>query len=233
MKKQHFRLFYVDGFAGSGASTSKAQIERADGLSLFPVSDVIEGSPVRALGIEPPFDHYVFVDNNTENVRSLTCLKEQFPLRASQIEPVPGDANDALAAVCQRLNADRLNRAVVFLDPFGLSVRWSTIELLAATRKVDLWYLVPVDGMSRQIKDDGSFLPGAARIDELWGSDGWRELAIRKVDPSGDLFGKVDERFQKVARAKQLSEMFRTHLAQVFLGGVAEHHPSIGQGKAT
>ncbi len=49
MKKQHFRLLYVDGFAGSGASTSRAEIERADRLSLFPVSDVIEGSPVRAL----------------------------------------------------------------------------------------------------------------------------------------------------------------------------------------
>lgn len=134
MKKQDFCLFYVDGFAGSGASTSKAEVERAEDPSLFPVTDVIEGSPVRALGVEPPFDHYVFIDKNRENVRSLAALHEQFPNRA--IEPVPGDANDALAEVCERLNAHRSNRAVVFLDPFGLSVRWATIELLAATRKV-------------------------------------------------------------------------------------------------
>lgn len=229
MKKQDFRLFYVDGFAGSGASTSKAEVERTDDPALFPVSDVIKGSPVRALGIEPPFDHYVFIDKNSENVRSLNALKEQFPER--DIEPVPGDANDALADVCLRLNAHRLNRAVVFLDPFGLSVRWETIELLAATKKVDLWYLVPVDGMSRQIKDDGSFLPGPARIDEIWGSDVWRKQAIRRLDPSNDLFGAVDERIQKVARAKQFSEMFRDHLAQVFSGGVAQHFLPLGRGR--
>jgi three-Cys-motif partner protein len=229
MKKQDFQLFYVDGFAGSGASTSKAEIERADDPLLFPVRDVVEGSPVRALSIEPPFDHYVFIDKNRENVRSLAALKEQFPDR--NIEPVPGDANDALLEVCSRLNSHRLNRAVVFLDPFGLSVRWATIELLAATKKVDLWYLVPVDGMSRQIKDDGSFLPGAVRIDEIWGSEGWRERAIRQLDPSQDLFGKVDERVQKVARAKQFSEMFREHLAEVFLGGVSQHFLPLGRGK--
>lgn len=229
MKKQDFRLFYVDGFAGSGASTSKAEVERYDGPSLFPVGDLIEGSPVRALGIVPPFDHYVFVDKNRANVRSLNALKEQFPDRS--IELVPGDANDALAAVCERLNAHRLNRAVVFLDPFGLSVRWATIQLLAETKKVDLWYLVPVDGMSRQIRDDGNFLPGASKIDEIWGSEEWRNQAIRRVDPCNDLFGKVDERVQKVARAKQFSEMFRDHLAQVFSGGVAQHYLPLGRGR--
>jgi len=43
--------------------------------------------------------------------------------------------------------------------------------------------------MSRQIKDDGSYLPGATKIDELWGSTAWREKAVRKSDSSGDLFG--------------------------------------------
>lgn len=132
---------------------------------------------------------------------------------------------------CERIALNRLDRAVIFLDPFGLSVRWRTVERMAATKKVDLWYLVPVDGMSRQIKDDGSFLPGAAKIDELWGSPTWRAKAVRRVDATDDLFGTVDERLEKIARAKQFSEMFRDHLQDVFAGGVAKTYLPLGRGK--
>ena len=178
MKKQDFRLFYVDGFAGSGASTSKSGAEKSQDPTLFPSADVLDGSPIRALSIEPPFDHYIFIEKSDENVRSLSGLREKFPQR--MIEIAPGDANERLGEFCGRIAAERLDRAVVFLDPFGLSVRWQTVERLAATEKVDLWYLVPVDGMSRQIKDDGTFLPGASKIDEIWGSAAWRTKAVRR-----------------------------------------------------
>ena len=60
MKKQEFRLFYVDGFAGSGASTSKSEAEKSQDPTLFPTADVLDGSPIRALSVEPPFDYWVF-----------------------------------------------------------------------------------------------------------------------------------------------------------------------------
>lgn len=229
MKKQNFRLFYVDGFAGSGASASKSELQKAEDPTLFPSGDVLEGSPIRALGIDPPFDQYVFIDKDEENVRALSGLGEQFPDR--KIEILHGDANERLKEFCSRLARERLDRAVVFLDPFGLSVSWETVELIAATKKVDLWYLVPVDGMSRQIKDDGSFLPGAAKIDQLWGSSAWRTKAVRRADTPGDLFGSVDERLEKIAKAKQFSEMFRDHLQDAFAGGVSKAYLPLGRGK--
>lgn len=229
MKKQDFRLFYVDGFAGSGSSAPKTEAEKQQDPTLFPVADVLEGSPIRALSIDPPFDRYVFIEKKDENVRSLSGLGARYPDHA--IEIAPGDANERLREVCARLAQNRLNRAVVFLDPFGLSVRWQTIEELGATKKVDLWYLVPVDGMSRQIKDDGTFLPGASRIDDLWGSQGWRTKAVREVNTSGDLFGVIDDRLEKIARAKQFSEMFRDHLKDAFAGGVASSYLPLGRGK--
>lgn len=229
MKKQDFRLFYVDGFAGSGGSTSKGEASVALDPTLFPSGDFVEGSPVRALSVDPPFDHYLFIDKSDENIRSLSELCADFPNR--NIEIVRGDANDRLAEFCARISAERLDRAVIFLDPFGLSVRWGTIERIAATKKVDLWYLVPVDGMSRQVKDDGSFLPGAVKIDELWGSAAWRTKAVRQADVSNDLFGGVDERLEKIAKAKQFSEMFRDHLRDVFAGGVATAYLPLGRGR--
>lgn len=229
MKKQKFQLFYVDGFAGSGASTSKAEAEKAQDPTLFPTADVLDGSPRRALSVEPPFDHVLLIDKNDENVRSLAGLRAEFPNR--DIKIVHGDANERLSEFCDQISKHRFDRAVVFLDPFGLSVRWETIERLAATEKVDLWYLVPVDGMSRQIKDDGTFLPGASKIDEIWGSTTWRTKAVRRVDTSGDLFGDVDERLEKIAKAKQFSEMFRDHLQDVFAGGVARAYLPLGRGR--
>jgi three-Cys-motif partner protein len=229
MKKQDFRLFYVDGFAGSGASAPKSETLKSDDPTLFPAADFLEGSPVRALNVEPPFDRFVFVEKSEENVRSLSDLCGQFPGR--NIEVVHGDANDRLCEFCDRIAGQRLDRAVIFLDPFGLSVRWQTIQRIAATQKVDLWYLVPVDGMSRQIKDDGSFLTGAAKIDDIWGSDAWRTKAVRPADSSGDLFGGVDDRLQKIAKAKQFSEMFQDHLRDVFAGGVAKTYLPLGRGR--
>jgi len=227
MKKQDFRLLYVDGFAGSGASTAKN--EATDDPTLFPVAEVVEGSPLRALSVQPAFDKYLFIEKKRTNVQSLAQLCEDF--RDRDIELLPGDANERLAEFCEKMRGSRLDRAVVFLDPFGLSVRWETVVRLAATEKVDLWYLVPVDGMSRQIKDDGSFLPGATKIDELWGSDEWRSQAVRKADVPSDLFGEVDDRLEKIARAKQFSEMFRQHLEGVFKGGVAKAYLPLGRGK--
>ena len=101
MKKQDFRLFYVDGFADSGASTSKAEMERADEPTLFAAADFLEGSPIRALSVEPPFDEYLFVDEKEENIRSLAWLAEQFPHR--KIQTVHGDANQRLREFCERI----------------------------------------------------------------------------------------------------------------------------------
>lgn len=231
MKKQRFNLSYVDGFAGSGASQAVSAEEEAQLLEadLYDSGAMVEGSPIRALNVAPAFDRYVFIDANPQNVASLQELVAQYPGVSILIRD--GDANVHLQAFAQFLERGRLERAVVFLDPFGLSVRWETVARLAATQKVDLWYLVPVHGMSRQIKDDGTFLPSARKIDDLWGSDQWRSKAVKKSEPIEDLFGQIDERFEKVAKAEQFSEMFRERLGEVFAGGVARRYLRLGKGR--
>ncbi|WP_209348417.1 three-Cys-motif partner protein TcmP [Pontixanthobacter sp. CEM42] len=231
MKKQSFWLSYVDGFVGSGSSMSQssaalAEVQEPD---LFPTNDVVRGSPVRALEVSPAFDEYVFIEADQSNVESLTALVSEFPDKNIQIQQ--GDANQRLIELAADLGADRRKRAVVFLDPFGLSVRWETMRALAATEKVDLWYLVPVHGMSRQIRNDGTFLSSATKIDELWGSTAWRELAVRPLETDADLFGDIDDRVEKVAKAKQFSEMFRDRLAEIFAGGVARNYLPLGRGR--
>lgn len=229
MKKKNFQLHYVDGFAGSGASTNSGADSGVE-TGLFDIREIVEGSPIRALDIDPPFDHYLFIDSNASNIVSLRTVINAHK-NGTLASVKTGDANEEIERFCDWLDQQSGARAVVFLDPFGLAVRWETVSRLAATGKVDLWYLVPVHGMSRQIKDNGEFLPSATKIDELWGSNAWREAAVRKVDLGADLFGKVDERLEKIARAKQFSEMFRDHLKEAFGGRVAEAYLPLGRGK--
>lgn len=233
MKKQRFKLTYVDAFAGSGASQSAAHGSHSETRLLedevYDADTIIIGSPIRALSVEPPFDRYLFVDANPANVRSLEKLVAEFPTRKSKV--LEGDANAHLLAFAEFLDRERFERAAVFLDPFGLSVRWETVARLAATEKVDLWYLVPVLGMSRQIRSDGTFLPSANKIDEIWGSSEWRSKAVREAEPIEDLFGQIDKRFEKVAKAEKFSEMFRERLGEVYKGGVAKSYLPLGRGR--
>jgi three-Cys-motif partner protein len=84
-------------------------------------------------------------------------------------------------------------RAVVFLDPYGNQVKWQTIEAIAATRAIDLWYLFPAGlGVHRQIAGDGTIdRTHEASLDELFGTRDWRTSFV-EVKKEEDLFGSRD-----------------------------------------
>ena len=149
MKKKNFQLHYVDGFAGSGASTNSGADSGIE-TGLFDIREIVEGSPIRALDIDPPFDHYLFIDSNASNIVSLRTVINAHK-NGTLASVKTGDANEEIERFCDWLDQQSGARAVVFLDPFGLAVRWETVSRLAATGKVDLWYLVPADGMLNRL----------------------------------------------------------------------------------
>lgn len=211
-----FTLIYVDAFAGSGASRPKRD---RDQLQLLGAEEIIDGSARRALRVVPPFNQFVFIEKLAKNVRSLEGLRAEFPDRRDQIQIVRGDANAQLHDFAEKL--DRRNaRAVVFIDPFGLSLEWSTIAALGATQRVDLWYLVPAGGMSRQIKLDGSELDSTALLDRVLGTPEWRGCIIEST-VSTDMFGMPVSSTSKIGGAQELSDFVRERLATVFQGGVS------------
>ena len=72
-------------------------------------------------------------------------------------------------------------RAVVFIDPFGLRINYETLELLGKTKAVDVWYLVPVFAMYRQVSGDGQINPdGGPRVDAALGTTIWRDVLWSK-----------------------------------------------------
>ena len=52
------------------------------------------------------------------------------------------DANTAVQRICASTNWHN-NRAVLFLDPYGMQVSWETLAAVAATKAIDLWMLYP------------------------------------------------------------------------------------------
>lgn len=227
LKKQSFELLYVDACAGSGSSAARQQ----DGQGrLIEADDITIGSAVRALEINTPFDRYILNDAKRKNTRSLEAIvAEQFPDLRDRVTVMQSDANQALIELCDRTNW-RESRAVVFLDPFGLQLNFSMVSALGKTGAIDLWYLVPVFGMSRQIKADGSILEsGGSRIDNLLGTTEWRDGAAVEEPGETDLFGVIQPTIKKVANSAWFEQVAIRQLRTVFQGGVLDATLPLGR----
>lgn len=230
-KKQSFAKMYIDAFAGTGAWQDKRH-SGAQG-ELLDFSAVAEGSTTRALRIDPPFDRYVFIEKSKRKTSALGQLGQEFPALKARIEIIQNDANVALRDLCQRIDWHK-TRAVVFLDPFGFQVEWQTVEALAKTEAVDLWYLVPTGiGINRQITRDGRILPeGGSLVDSMLGTTEWRARLVKTETAPVDLFG-VSQVRQFKAGLDEIAELVLERLGGVFKGGVAKYGLPLGtQGRA-
>lgn len=136
-------FYYIDAFAGPGAVALKnAGAEEPE------AEQYLAGSPVRALDCRPPFDHLWFVDKNTARGDALkSLLKERGEIRRATVEI--GDCNDRLAHIIKNLRP--ADRALAFLDPYGLELDWATIQSLAKTRRLDVFINFSLMGITRNL----------------------------------------------------------------------------------
>jgi three-Cys-motif partner protein len=163
-----------------------------------PVADtdaIIVGSAMRALGVKPPFHKYLLNDTKKNNVDALRkSISDNHSHLSERVEITRLDANEMLRNLCASYDWNE-TRAVVFLDPFGLQINFETLELLGKTRAVDVWYLVPVFAMYRQVSGDGQINPdGGSRVDAALGTTVWRNVAVVE-ERSTDLFDRIGAAF--------------------------------------
>lgn len=165
LSKQSFTRIYIDGFAGTGRCDIKLDGERTS----------IDGSARRALAINPPFHKYCFIELGSKKLAALKALEAEFPDKV--IEVIRSDANTALKALCE-LYRWRDERAVLFLDPYGMNVEWSTLEVIAKTGAIDVWYLFPYAGLYRQAAKNPEAMDTDKEesITRLLGTDEWRQV---------------------------------------------------------
>lgn len=143
-----FRTTFVDAFAGTGTYIATKESATPTATLLEDIYDdeaksFQKGSAQIAIEVEPSFDQFLFVEKKAAHIQELEKLRIQFPNKASRINIIQGDANTILQNWCQQTNW-RTNRAVVFLDPYGMAVEWRTVEAIAQTQAADLWILFPL-----------------------------------------------------------------------------------------
>jgi three-Cys-motif partner protein len=175
-KARFFSISYVDAFAGTG---TLHRPELGGFVDLIPGmretdQQYRKGSVKRALEIEPAFDEYVFIEKSAEKCEELRRIAKGHSSR--NIKIMNEDANSAILKWCRKLDTRR-QRAVVFLDPFGASVRWEVIAALGRTRAVDLWVLFPYSAINRMLTGDHK--PPKAWGDRLtltFGTPDWEKV---------------------------------------------------------
>ncbi|MEO1151105.1 MAG: three-Cys-motif partner protein TcmP [Pseudomonadota bacterium] len=218
------KTVYIDGFAGSGEIPLT---DHKDELFDEDVTTVIAGSADRALHVQPSFSRYVFIDKRKKCIDTLQ--KKFSDIEANHdINYQVGDANTHIRKICQN-EQWRSQRGVVLLDPFGNQVEWRTIEAIANTKALDLWYLFPAGlGVFRQISSDGQVhSTHEASITKLFGTDEWKQAFLV---PSGqaDLFGAPPPKEKRVTPESAAMFMIE-RLKSVFQGGVMEEMIPLGK----
>jgi three-Cys-motif partner protein len=231
LKKQDWvHTIYFDAFAGTGKAPIAVRAEPT-----LPLDDdaakFIVGSARRALGLDLGFSEYVFVEKGRAKTRELDRLKSAYPAKADRIKIEHADANSALMNFCATRDWKKC-RAVVFLDPFGNQVEWRTIEAIAATMGIDLWYLFPSGlGVHRQIGRNAQVDADKEKsLTSLYGTAEWK-TALMSEEESPDLFGVGSRRSINTSSPTLATEFMIKRMKSVFKGGVLDEWLVLGRKK--
>lgn len=172
LKNTKCKKIYIDAFAGSGKTLLK------DGKE-------VDGSAIISLSLD--FDHYYFIELDTERLNNLSNLiDERYPEKKSKVTIINGDCNDKLVTLLQSLT--KYQRGVMFLDPYAMELDWTILEEANKTGVLDIWYLFPINAVSRQMPITGKVTDKMIeKLNLIFGTDKWLENLYYE-DPQISIF---------------------------------------------
>ena len=177
-------ILYLDLFAG-----------QTEGIKKDDPDSRILGSTIRALEELGYSAYFRFFEKNRKVASSLDArLSEKYPNR--NFEVIVGDCNNTIHSTLDSLlgrnNTPNLSKfpALAFLDPYGLTIKWSTLEAIANFKrkvaenpnnkvktKVEQLILHSDMGISRV-----SGIAKPSKITELYSTESWKEIQMKKVN---------------------------------------------------
>lgn len=198
---------FIDAFAGTGKRVQKGD---EDGPSR-------EGSALRAMKVDPPFELCTFIELDLDKAELLRQrLRTSYP--DGRWKVLQGDANAEVQRICRDFPGG--HRAVIFLDPFSTEVEWATLQAIAATEKMDLWFLVPLMAVTRMLPREGGVPPEwKAALIRMFGVD--PESELYKFGDQPPLLEEVDQEFVRQGGVKTLIRFITRRLKSIFKGHVA------------
>ena len=198
LKSYGFRHGYIDAFSGPGLHVRKSGGEE------------VLGSPLVALGVEPPFDEYHFIDLDGEKVDFLRGQVGDRP----DVTFYNADSNEVmLESVLPRFTYAKRTRALCVLDPYALTLDWRVVCAAGKSQAVEVFINFPVMQMNRNCKKENisEILAGELKaMDRFWGDRSWHSAMFRPSAQT-NLFGdeeldKTENRDLVKAYCKRLKE---------------------------
>lgn len=209
LKGEPVRLLYIDAFAGSGGMDPGCGHEHPDWADYSEF--VTRSARIAIETMNRSFDELVFIETDEERILNLEDLQLSHAYRS--IHVFRGDAGRVL----RNLQRDwRSTRGVLFLDPFGLSVNWPTVERIASLDALDTWFLFPMGSLSR-VFPRGQ-LPQEIRpalsdlLTAVYGDSRWKEMY--SVPFQANLFGNPE--FERAPGVEGLLEIYKGRLSGLF-----------------
>lgn len=204
---RYFTTHYIDAFASTGYWQRKVRDKPLDKES----TQFVAGSAIKALELDEPFDRYHFIDKDPS---ALGQLETSVPDRLrNRVALIPGDANEKLRDLISSIHW-KSNRAVAFLDPYGLQVNWETLRAIADTKAIDMWLLFSLGAGVNRMLTRGR-IPDETwckRLDLIFGDSSWRE---RFYEQSQSLFPGI-QLTTKIANHDTIAEFMLERLGTIF-----------------
>lgn len=164
MKNKWDCRVFIDLFAGAG----KAKIKGS--------GDIVPGSPLVALDVQEPFDHYVFCELNEDSADALEKrVANHFPERNAKV--LNTDSNEHVDQVLNLLPAfgpSYKGLTFCFVDPYTTkNLHFSTLRKISSSIYVDFVVLIP-SFMDIRRNEHNYTKPTCSILDDFLGTDRWR-----------------------------------------------------------
>lgn len=232
MNNYSFKTFYFDGFAGSGTVvlnrkqtdsnelTQNDLFENKNFQDFFIDNNVYQGSAERIIRINTsdlkPFFKYYFIDKDSI---AISELKQKLTLinDGKSLEFINDDVNDALSKFSQELKQNRFNAALIFLDPFGMQINWSSIEQLRGTRS-DIWILVPTGVIINRLLENSGKLSHIKKLESFFGlTETEIQNEFYTIVENENLFGVVEMGFEKNKNSiEKIANLYQKRLKTIW-----------------
>ncbi|MFA7421654.1 MAG: three-Cys-motif partner protein TcmP [Melioribacteraceae bacterium] len=213
---------YFDGFAGSGSRCLTATNEENNLFADYLIKEELEvykGSAERVLGLAKKFDYYYFVENVESSINSLEKMLREKEIANDKCYFLKDDVNNQLKELSNFI--DDKKAALVLLDPFGMQIDWTSIELLK-DKRVDLWILIPSGVIINRFLDGKGKLIFSKKLQSYFGLS---EEEIRNKFYNNKsietLFGAVDKVTKVNDSVAKIAELYIERLRKIW-GFVSE-----------
>jgi three-Cys-motif partner protein len=152
---------YVDLYAGPGKCRVKGS------------GKILLGSPLIALSMSDPFDHYIFCEEDPERFESLRSRVAVYPNH--DVRLVNGNCDARVAEICSLIPKGDLT--LCFVDPFDIGFRFDTVRQLSQTSySVDFLFMLACQMDAARGQNWRHYTsPENTKVDVMLGHSGWRD----------------------------------------------------------